>query len=555
MPRSTFRFHPLPRRFWRRSVRLAGGCLAGLLIAMPAFGAEQVYLSLGIFERSIAVNDLERYAQDGVISRDLRPYMRQLTPKEREQVRSLLTTRADVTTVAVAQFLYTDQGEALLERLSRIIRTRSPEAAPRAIRAAMILATASDDGLTPINLMRQFPLRELRIDVEAALSLVNEVETLINQTTQAIQVIQSQASYEARREGEITVSTQSPPHEAGPYAHQIVPLQLRDRDRQRTFDVDVYLPIDAPPAPVIIISHGLGSDRTTYRYLADHLSSHGFAVAVLEHPGSNAEQIQALVQGRVREVTPPQEFIDRPQDVSFLLDELERFNRNHPQLRDRLRLDQTGIIGQSLGGYTALTLVGGALHGHQLVQTCYNDSWINLSLLLQCQALSLPSTDLYQSLQDDRIAAALTINPIGSGLIGQPGFNQIEKPVMVMTGNADTIAPALPEQIRPFTWLGSLNKYLVLMQGATHFSTLGSSANGSEALLLPSTVVGPDPAIAHRYVNAMSVAFFQTYVVDDPSYRTFLRATYADYLSNQALPLSLVRSLDPIQLSRAIALP
>lgn len=540
-----------------------GSCLAGCLLSTPAAAAERVYLSIGVFERSIAIDDLEIYAREGRVTSNLRPYLRYFTPKDQEQMRSLLLTQADVSAVAVAQFLYTDQGEALLERISRIIRTQSPEAAPLAIRAALILAADSDDGLTPLNVLNEFPLNDLRISVDATLNFVSEVENLINQTTQAIQIIQTQATFESRVEAPIDSMGVQNPHDVGLYDWQTVALNLRDRRRDRAFAADVYVPITKTlgsptppmPAPVIIISHGLGSDRTTYRYLAEHLSSHGFVVAVLEHPGSNATQIQALVQGRVREVTAPQEFIDRPLDITFLLDELERLNRTHPQLSNRMNLEKTGIIGQSLGGYTALTLIGGTLHGVRLIQSCYDDSWLNLSLLLQCQALDLPLETLDQSLQDDRIVAAIAINPIGSGIIGQNGFNQIEKPVMVMTGNADTIAPALPEQIRPFTWLGSLNKYLVLMQGGTHFSTLGSSANGSEALLLPSNIVGPDPEIAHRYVNAMSVAFFQTYVANDPNYRGFLRATYADSLSEQALPLSLVRSLDPIQLSRVLSMP
>ncbi|MGB3518191.1 MAG: alpha/beta hydrolase, partial [Elainellaceae cyanobacterium] len=323
-----------------------GSCLAGCLLSTPAAAAERVYLSIGVFERSIAIDDLEIYAREGRVTSNLRPYLRYFTPKDQEQMRSLLLTQADVSAVAVAQFLYTDQGEALLERISRIIRTQSPEAAPLAIRAALILAADSDDGLTPLNVLNEFPLNDLRISVDATLNFVSEVENLINQTTQAIQIIQTQATFESRVEAPIDSMGVQNPHDVGLYDWQTVALNLRDRRRDRAFAADVYVPITKTlgsptppmPAPVIIISHGLGSDRTTYRYLAEHLSSHGFVVAVLEHPGSNATQIQALVQGRVREVTAPQEFIDRPLDITFLLDELERLNRTHPQLSNRMNL-------------------------------------------------------------------------------------------------------------------------------------------------------------------------------------------------------------------------
>ncbi len=53
----------------------------------------------------------------------------------------------------------------------------------------------------------------------------------------------------------------------------------------------------SPPFPLIVISHGIASDRSSFVYLAEHLASYGFAVAVLEHPGSNAERIQLYFAG------------------------------------------------------------------------------------------------------------------------------------------------------------------------------------------------------------------------------------------------------------------
>jgi predicted dienelactone hydrolase len=76
----------------------------------------------------------------------------------------------------------------------------------------------------------------------------------------------------------------------------------------------------------------LGSNRKTFEYLAQQLASYGFAVAVPEHPGSNSEQLRSLLAGRSDEVTQPREFIDRPLDVKYLLDELERLDAANPNL-------------------------------------------------------------------------------------------------------------------------------------------------------------------------------------------------------------------------------
>ena len=61
-------------------------------------------------------------------------------------------------------------------------------------------------------------------------------------------------------------------------------LTLVDADRPglaettaRQFEVDLYLPQNQSAAPVVIISHGWGSAKESFAWLAQHLASHGFA--------------------------------------------------------------------------------------------------------------------------------------------------------------------------------------------------------------------------------------------------------------------------------------
>ena len=105
----------------------------------------------------------------------------------------------------------------------------------------------------------------------------------------------------------------------------------------------------------------------------------------------------------------------------------------------------------------------------------------NLSLALQCRALSLPQRQY--NLGDPRIKAAIAINPLDSRILGQAGLSQSDISLMRIAGSADTLTPAFSEQIRPFTWLTTLNKYLVLIQGGTHFSALKDSSSRQEQLL------------------------------------------------------------------------
>lgn len=550
---------------------MSWGVLAPLLMVGRAQAAEQIYVSFGALERSISVDALETYAKTGEIEDDLAVYAQYADPKALAELREVLVAPIPLSAVAISQFLYTSQGEALLRRLSEVIQTETRHPGFFALRSALILAADRPGGLTLLNFLQQFPTEGIRINLASSLEIAREVEALVDDTNKATAAIVNQARLEAtssippvgrpltlRRRGEFGVDQR--------------PLTLQDLTRltgqldatgnpvrkERTLEVDLYIPQAAGaratalyPAPVIVISHGLGSDRKTFAYLADYLASYGFVVAVPEHPGSNAGQIQALLSGRATEVTEPGEFIDRPLDIKFLLDQLERRSQSEPWLRGRLDLNNVGIVGQSFGGYTALALAGAPLNFGLIEPSCPDNSSYNISLLLQCRAENI--TRRQTNLSDPRIKAAIAINPVDSIVFGEAGLSQIQIPLMMITANADTVAPALAEQIRPFTWLTTPNKYLALIENATHFSALDDSSSNSEPVPLPSPVVGAEPSLAQTYVKALSVAFFKTHLTNQSDFRPYLTASYAANLSRNPLPLSLVQSFTAEQLTQALS--
>ena len=555
----------LPLNWIRQSFKLLGLSLIPIaLLTRPAVSAERLYLSYGVLERSISVAALEAYARDGKLDSELLVYAEYANIKQLADLRQALVARADLTPIAVAQFLYTPQGEILLRRLGQVIQPESRDTGFYAIRAALILASSDPEGLTPLNVFRKFPTRGLRIDLQRSLEIAGDLEQTVTRTNQATATLDQLAQLEALAMPIVSATPLPDLASRGPFTWKKDSIRLVDRTRsfvttlgrERVFPVDVYLPQvratrqgQARKIPVVVISHGLGSDRTTFRYLAEHLASHGFAVAVPEHPGSNAAQLQALIAGTVSEVAAPSEFIDRPLDIKYLLDDLTRRTKSDSRY-SRLNLDQVGVLGQSFGGYTVLALAGAPINFEQLQKDCDTqalDNTLNLSVLLQCRANALPR--LNYGLQDSRVKAIIAINPVDSAVLGQAGFNQISIPTMIVSGNADTVAPALQEQLQPFTWLRSPDRYLVLMDRGTHFSTLEESTN-SDSIPLPPEALGPTPGVARRYMNALSLAFFQTYIANQPSYRSYLSASYAQLISQDPLRLSLVRSLNADQLTK-----
>lgn len=137
-------------------------------------------------------------------------------------------------------------------------------------------------------------------------------------------------------------------------------------------------------------------------------------------------------------------------------------------------------------------------------------------------------------------------------MFGQAGLKQIQIPVASVSSGADKVAPALAEQIQPFSWLTAPEKYLILLEDGTHFSTLGAENPADEPLTIPTQPIGPNPALARRYINILSTAFFQTYIANQPQYRPYLNAAFAQTISQAPLEIDLVKSLPTESLTQLL---
>ncbi|MBF2018383.1 MAG: alpha/beta hydrolase [Rivularia sp. T60_A2020_040] len=536
-------------------------CGLPVVTSNRAISAERLKLSFGIVERSISVDSLEIYAKTGEVNDELAAYFRYIPEASQQELREVLLAPIPLRSVEVSQFLYSPIGEKLLENISQIFQSefRNRNQATRnklrrssgfyATRSALILAAIEPNNFTLINILRKFPSQTISIDLFRSLEIGLRARNIVNRTQKAVALINEQSLKEAGKE---TISNNiiSNALRRGDLIYTKQSFTLTDVSRIRSFPLDIYLPQNLPqttkPLPVIVISHGLGSDRSSFAYLAEYLASHGFVVAVPEHPGSNSQQLQALLGGIANEVTDSREFIDRPLDVKYILDYLERLSDSNPAYKGRFNMEQVGVIGQSFGGYTALALAGAEINFANLRENCpVNQDTLNVSLLLQCLALNLPEFDY--NLSDSRVKAAVAINPVGSSVYGQEGLSKINIPVMIVAGTADTVSPAYPEQIIPFSWLTNENKYLVLMNGGTHFSTIAESPNST--IPVPSQVVGVSPNLARDYTSYLAAAMFKSYVENNLNYRRYLSADYINSVGQGQLFLSIVKELTNEQLS------
>ncbi|MEH1967609.1 alpha/beta hydrolase [Nostoc sp.] len=535
------------------------GLLSTFLTATPGLGAERISFFYPPFgEFSLPVDSLETFAKEGKIDDELSFYASRATPQQLTQLRDLLQQRFNVTPTLVSQVTYSPIGEQLMQRLGELLLTESRNNGFYAIRASLILAAADRDGLTVVNLLRKFPSNTMRVNFTEGLKIVDDLSQLLKKRDEVVAFLQKEAIAQAAN-STVDFSKQPDLRSPGKFGWQKKTLELNDISRNRRLPVDIYLPTTqnselptqnspSPPFPLIVISHGVASDRSPFVYLAEHLASYGFAIAVLEHPGSNAQRIQQYFAGLAG---PPEaaEFINRPLDIKFLLDELERLDKSDPTLQGKLNFQQVGAIGHSFGGYTVLTLAGAKINFEQLRQDCNpNNSSFNLSLILQCQATELPP-DNYE-LKDDRIKVIMAINPIDSSILGESGVSQIKIPVMLVAGSQDIFAPPVFEQIRPFTWLSDPNKYLALIENATHFSAIAEPTSENDVLPVPPALLGPDRTAVYSYINALSVAFLETHLLNRPEYRSYLQPSYATFISKEPLNLSILQSLSVAQFNQ-----
>lgn len=541
----------LPPVYSKRALKyLSFGILSTALSAIPALGAERLTFSYPPFgEFYLSTNALYAFAKQGKITDDFAFYAKRATPQQLAQLRDLLSRRFEVTPTLVSQFTYSPLGETVMRRLGGLLQTDTRHNGFYALRSALILAAADPEGLTVLNILRRFPTRSIRLDLNRGLKIVGNFSELLKQREAIVRAIQQEAIAETSTQSSVNFSQKPDLRQKGSVHWQQETLVLEDRSRNRRLPVDLYLPqlTDKQLAPVVVISHGMAEDRTTFAYLAQHLASYGFAVAVLEHPGTSSKRFQQFFAG-LAGPPEPRESVDQPLDVKYLLDELQRRSQSDPVL-NRLNLQQVGVIGHSHGGYAALTLGGATINFDRLHQNCDRDNFLNMSLLVQCKTVGLPPANY--PLRDERVKAVIAVNPLSSSILGVRGLSQIQVPVMLVAGSQDVVTPAVPEQIRPFTWLTAPDRYLVLIEQGTHFSVLPESTSDRGVLPVLAEMVGPNPAIARSYLNALSVAFVQTHLANRPEYRSYLSASYARFVSQAPLNLSLVQSFTAVQLEQA----
>lgn len=246
----------------------------------------------------------------------------------------------------------------------------------------------------------------------------------------------------------------------------------RDEARGRDVPVHIYAPASASPAPVVIVSHGIGEDRDSYVWLGRALAQHGFLAVHVTHAGTDRAMLERGYRHLYRATKDPRNWIARPLDVTFVLDRLAA--------RRDADLTRVAVVGHSAGAFTAFAAGGMKLAAGG-------------------------------DFRDPRVKAIVPMSmPRLDGVVAERGYDAVSIPTLHMTGTCDTslIWRTFPRHRRiPFETSSRGGQYLVTFEHVTH-DTFSAVADRH-----------------HAEIARVTIAFLRAFLLGDGAARAWFDET------------------------------
>jgi predicted dienelactone hydrolase len=263
-------------------------------------------------------------------------------------------------------------------------------------------------------------------------------------------------------------------------------MVLHDDARDRDIPIKIYDPRAANypgRLPVILFSPEAGSSKESYGYLGRYWAEHGYLCIFLAHKGSDSYLLKkgkplTSLRAIVKSTQTDQNFIDRPLDISFVIDSLPTIETQVSDLQGRMDPTHIGVAGHSFGATSALAVAGAT--------TRFSDGTA-------------------RSFQDNRAACFAVLSPPGSST---PGFDleswrHILRPTLILRGSQDRGLNGEPSDWRgeAFKHLAPHHKFEIVLSGANHMDFSDRQMDGSRG-----------GSRFHSYVEQATLAFWDAYL-------------------------------------------
>ena len=153
-----------------------------LLFNIPKTNAaEEIKIIFSIFSRTIKVNSLKNFADEGDSTKKLRKILK-ATGSPNEEIRAVLNKEFEIPITIASKLVYSEIGNVFLTRLSSIIhppRANDERTGMLALRASVIQGINIGNG--KINLIKFFegyPTKTVILDVNALSKVMSKVESI-----------------------------------------------------------------------------------------------------------------------------------------------------------------------------------------------------------------------------------------------------------------------------------------------------------------------------------------------------------------------------------------
>ena len=483
---------------------LLGSLLALQLTPWPARSAERLEVSIDGIVLPLDVDDLVAWVSSSDDSRsELATWMQLLDSESREGLSRLLMAPVLTRRSFGQQLLRSWAARPLLEALGELIRLEGGEP----VDSQQVLETLEQllvnrAEVTTLDLLQALPGEQLRLDLDALVLASSRWRRQLKRHQGLLQDLGREALLSPSPAPETRFSSSS-------LAFQQSLHQIRLPHRSKPLQVETWVPVDQRRDGLwLVFMPGLGGNPEHFHWLARRVAGAGWPVALLEHPGSDAAAVQALLQGR-------QPF-DGTRALEQRLQDLAGVLRAQNDQRLPLTGDRVVIAGHSLGALTALLAAGAEPQegiGARCRRALKDLPLTNLSRLLQCELAE--GKALRWGADSPEPAAVVGLNSLGS-LVWAPGQpSRWPVPLLLLGGTLDLITPPLDEQLGVFSALANHpSSRVVVVEGASHFSPIRvgepmAVQQNDDLFQLGEELVGMDPISVQAVIGVEIIDFLE----------------------------------------------
>ena len=289
--------------------------------------------------------------------------------------------------------------------------------------------------ISSLDLLEALPAESVRLDLDLLLELASSWRMQLERQQNLVRSL-DRIPVTASASNRADASPQDPDSRIQPRL-----MSLKVSHREEPLGFQLWLPVEGAPTREQWIAPmpGLGGSPDHFRRLGRGLSRRGWAVLVPEHPGSDDEAVQALLEGRL---SPPGAEV-----LPARLKDLDALLKARDQGVFQVPGQRLVLAGHSLGAFSAL-LSTGASPAPGLARRCTSVlrdlPLSNLSRLLQCQLVDVA---LPKQVAPKGLSAVIGFNSFGSLLWPAGSLSKTVKvPVLLTGGTLDLITPPISEQ-------------------------------------------------------------------------------------------------------------